>query len=118
MCLFRLTSMVSSLTLESLTRGIHSVWRPVLNPSEDYPLALLDPNTVDESQDFLTVDKVTPERAVSAYMVRYDPSHRWYWLGNQTPDEVIVFSMWDTHPPDGFSGRMSTLFYCSVILPE
>lgn len=98
---------VCSLSRPCCTHAARSVWRPIHNPSEDFPLAVLDPNTVDEGRDFLTIDKVTPERAVSAHVVRYDPSHRWFWLGHQTSDEVIVFSMWDTHPPEGFSGRMS-----------
>lgn len=33
--------------------------------------------------------------------VRYSPEHRWYWLSNQTPDEFILFTQSDSHPPQG-----------------
>lgn len=31
----------------------------------------------------------------------YKPEHRWYWMSNQTPDEVLVFTQFDSHPPKG-----------------
>lgn len=31
----------------------------------------------------------------------HKPQHKWYWLSNQTPDEVIVFTQYDSHPPRG-----------------
>lgn len=33
--------------------------------------------------------------------VRYSPEHKWYWLSNQTPDELILFTQSDSHPPRG-----------------
>lgn len=48
-------------------------------------------------------DKNYPTPAYKFYHenVKYNPSQRWYWMSNQTPDEPVVFTQWDTHPPKG-----------------
>lgn len=33
--------------------------------------------------------------------IHYNPDNRWYWMSNQTPDEPLIFTQWDSHPPDG-----------------
>lgn len=34
-------------------------------------------------------------------MMQHKPAHKWYWLSNQTPDEILLFVQYDTHPVKG-----------------
>lgn len=74
-------------------------------PAEDFPLAILDPHTVLAAEDFLTVDRVTPGGVSPSVNVKFSTSHRWYWLSEQKPEEVVVFTQLDTHPPEGVFNR-------------
>lgn len=76
-----------------------SVWRPRMYPAEDYPLAVLDPHSVPPDNVPLAVDFVSPLHLSELAYYKYDPTHRWFWMSNQTPDEVVIFTQWDTHPP-------------------
>ena len=77
----------------------------MINHAEDFPLAVLDPNSVDYINDHAALDQVTPTMTAETAYLKYNPNHRWYWLSNQTPDEAIVFTQYDTHPPKGIFNR-------------
>ncbi|KAJ4419215.1 hypothetical protein N0V82_005122 [Gnomoniopsis sp. IMI 355080] len=84
-----------------LRARIFNIWRPRVNHSEDFPLAVCDPNTLDLNRDIIMLDNATPETLAELSYVRYSPEHKWYWLSNQTPDEFILFTQSDSHPPKG-----------------
>ncbi|KAJ4416871.1 hypothetical protein N0V82_006510 [Gnomoniopsis sp. IMI 355080] len=89
------------------------VWRPLVNHAEDFPLAIMDVRSFDP-KDIAWVEAVscvapvaevkefptTGTRTLVDY-IHYNPETRWYWMSNQTPDEVILFTQWDSHPPEG-----------------
>ncbi len=77
-----------------------STWRPLFRPIEENPIAFCDPATVDR-KDMLEVDRVTPISLIEIFQVKFNSAQKWYWLSNQTPDEVSVFIQFDSHPPEG-----------------
>ena len=78
----------------------------MINHAEDFPLAVLDPTSIDYSNDAVPLDTITPVSAAETVYLKSNPNHRWYWLSNQTPNEAIVFTQYDTHPPKGMFNRM------------
>lgn len=66
---------------------------------------MLDPHTVEDPEDVINVDICSPMGGAELAFFRFDSRHRWYWLSNMTPDEIVVFTQWDTHPPNGKFNR-------------
>ena len=83
-----------------------SFWRPIINPAEAFPLAVLDPTSIDYDNDTVAMDQVAPMGAAETLYLKSNPNHRWYWKSNMTPDEAIAFTQYDTHPPEGRFNRM------------
>ncbi|PSS37525.1 hypothetical protein PHLCEN_2v639 [Hermanssonia centrifuga] len=73
-----------------------NVWRPIGNPVADKPLAVSDWRTLDTEHDLVTVRYIYPDREGGTFGVRYNPNHRWYYLSNQTPDEVTLIKCYDS----------------------
>ncbi|KAI0357450.1 hypothetical protein OH77DRAFT_1422309 [Trametes cingulata] len=80
--------------LKSRVRIIN-VWRPIQNPVAHHPLAVSDWRYLDE-RDLISTRLIYPHREGSTYSVKYNPNHRWYYLSNQTPDEVILIKCYDS----------------------
>lgn len=89
----------------------------MVNHAEDYPLAVLDPHSIQDINDVVNVDVIAPPDVSGVAYYRYDPRHRWYWMSNMTPDELIMFTQYDTHPPDGKYNRtlpLPTFFHLPI----
>jgi len=114
---------------------IINVWRPIENPASDMPLAVIDWRSTSPA-DFIPVDLMYPARADSAmddddrgkeklpdqqkynstegYEVRGEtlgvaPSdkHKFYYMKDMTPDEVMLlkcFDSWGEGMPNGKKG--------------
>ncbi|KAL7280146.1 hypothetical protein PYCCODRAFT_1359188 [Trametes coccinea BRFM310] len=80
--------------LKSRVRIIN-VWRPIHHPVAHKPLAVSDWRYLDQN-DLVPVRFIYPHREGSTYSVRYNPNHRWYYLSNQTPDEVTLIKCYDS----------------------
>jgi len=78
---------------------IVNTWRPLLPVCEDRPLAFCDASSIDPS-DLLPADRVLPHTVGEIYYLRFNPNHKWYWLEEQTPDDVVLMTMYDTKPGD------------------
>lgn len=63
---------------------------------EDYPLALCNAFSVDESTDLVPGDRVTSQNVGEVYYIAFNPRQDWYWLSRQTPDEMTVFVSYDS----------------------
>jgi hypothetical protein len=72
-----------------------SVWRPLYRPIEACPLAYCDARTISED-DVLAADRVSPDYVFDLYYAKYSPRQKWYWLSDQTPDEMTVFVQFDS----------------------
>ena len=77
----------------------------MINPAEAFPLAVLDPTSIDYNNDAVAIDQVAPMGAAETVYLKSNPNHRWYWKSNMTPDEAIAFTQYDTHPPEGRFNR-------------
>lgn len=62
---------------------------------KDAPLAFCDPETLTDT-DLLAVDTPGPDRVGEVYHVKFNENQRWYWLSDQKPDEVSIFTSWDS----------------------
>ncbi|MGV3655590.1 MAG: CmcJ/NvfI family oxidoreductase [Noviherbaspirillum sp.] len=82
---------------------ILNLWRPVLYPAIDTPLAVCDARTV-KSGDWVETDIIYPARTGEIYQARYSPDHRWSYYPEMTPQEVLVFKTFDSRA--GNPGRM------------
>lgn len=80
-----------------------SLWRPVLKV-ETGPLAFCDIRTVAE-EDWEPVDKVFDDWVEESMYLKHNPAHKWYWLSDQTPDDVSTFVIWDSENPDNKNGE-------------
>jgi hypothetical protein len=78
------------------------MWRPVVNV-ETGPMAFCDVRTVSED-DWEPVDKVFDDWVEESMYLKHKPAHKWYWLSNQTTDEITTFVIWDSERPHDKSG--------------
>ncbi|RDW69890.1 hypothetical protein BP5796_08287 [Coleophoma crateriformis] len=96
---------------------IVNVWRPIENPASDFPLAVIDGRSMDAS-DFVKVDLLYPKESDRLGEVRPDPNsasstegyevkgevyniapnekHRFYYMKDMTPDEVLFIKCFDS----------------------
>ncbi|KAG0693538.1 hypothetical protein DFH29DRAFT_992358 [Suillus ampliporus] len=75
---------------ERLLKGrvrIINVWRPIANPVAHNPLAVADYRTLDPEKDLISTRHIYPDR---------EGTDRWYFLANQTPDEVTLIKCYDS----------------------
>jgi hypothetical protein len=78
----------------------YNVWRVLSEPPQDVPLAVCDARSV-QTGDLVPADAVfdapgAPEFSFEAYLVRYNPRHRWSYFPDMTVDETLVFKAYDT----------------------
>jgi hypothetical protein len=75
---------------------IINVWRPIGHPVAHYPLAVADWRSLDPEKDLVPTRHIDRDREGGTFSVRYNPSHQWYYLGGQTPDEVTLIKCFDS----------------------
>ena len=112
---------------------IINVWRPIENPASDFPLAVIDWRSTSPG-DFIPVDLMYPKRPDSAmddddrgkeklpqetsaestegYEVRGETlgvaandSHKFYYMKDMTPDEVMLLKCFDSYGEGMPGGR-------------
>ncbi|KAK6219602.1 methyltransferase CmcJ [Colletotrichum tabaci] len=71
------------------------VWRPIENPVQDYPLACCDSTSVLD-EDLVECDHVRRRFKGSNLYTHHREGHKWYYLGEQRPDEVLLIKMFDS----------------------
>ncbi|KAF2191376.1 hypothetical protein K469DRAFT_370108 [Zopfia rhizophila CBS 207.26] len=74
---------------------IINVWRPLVDKVYDAPLAFCDRRSVSQ-EDLLEEDKVHPTHWEEGLYLLHRDHHKWYWLSEQTRDEVAMFLTWDS----------------------
>jgi len=75
---------------------IVNVWRPIGNPVAHHPLAVADWRSLNPEKDLVATRLIYPDREGGVFGVRYNPSHQWYYLSGQTPDEVTLIKCFDS----------------------
>ncbi|KAL8847103.1 MAG: hypothetical protein Q9221_007852 [Calogaya cf. arnoldii] len=77
---------------------ILNVWRPLLGPLRDWPLAMLDYQSVDKASDLIAADVIYPHYVGESFNVFHNSGHRWFYLADQMPEEVLIFKSFDSMP--------------------
>ena len=83
---------------EKLAHGrfqIVNVWRPLVDPVEDYPLALCDARSLDPS-DLIDSERRAPNHTGEIQLAVYASDQRWYYYSAMRPPEVLVFKTFDS----------------------
>ncbi|CAK1367591.1 unnamed protein product [Cercospora beticola] len=90
-----------------------NIWKPLKGPLRDYPLAYCDASSVNQETDLMITDEVFPKMASEIYQVLHNPAHKWYWIPDQTEDEVAIFVGYDS-----LAAPRLAVPHCSVDLGE
>ena len=83
---------------DNLARGrfqIINVWRPLVDPVEDYPLALCDARSLDPS-DLIDSERRAPNHTGEIQLAVHADEQRWYYYSEMRPPEVLVFKTFDS----------------------
>lgn len=87
--------------------AIINLWRPIVGPLRDHPLAVCDSRTV-APEDLLStrtisrIDKdglTTPDGEIyetRLYAVGHNPAHRWFYAPDMMPDEALLLKNYDS----------------------
>ncbi len=84
--------------------AIVNVWRPIVGPLHDAPLALADATSIAPG-DLVPTDLVYADRVGEYYLLKYNPSHRWYYAPAMQAREALLLKNYDsaTDGPARFS---------------
>ena len=77
--------------------AIINVWRPIVGPLQQFPLALGDAESL-RTEDVLATDLIYPDRVGEIYSIAYNPSQRWFYFPEMSRDEVVLIKTYDSNP--------------------
>ena len=83
---------------DALAKGrfqIINIWRPLTDPVEDYPLALVDARSL-KADHLVDTERRAPNHIGEIQLALYDPEQRWYYYSEMRPDEVLLFKTFDS----------------------
>lgn len=69
-----------------------NVWRPIIGPVEESPLAICDARSIREEDIEPTEEGVKHE----VYLFNPSPHHRWFYFPRMAKDEVLLFKCFDS----------------------
>lgn len=76
---------------------ICNVWRPLVGPVYDRPIAVADFRSLDWERDFKETLPAPPEcRTGESQMIRYHPDQRWYYFSKMATDECLLLKCFDS----------------------
>ncbi|KAK2601552.1 hypothetical protein QQS21_004870 [Conoideocrella luteorostrata] len=81
---------------ESKSFDLINVWRVLIGPNDDWPLAVCDFQSVDIKRDVLRNDCLHQTRVGENWLLMGHESHRWFYLSHQQPNDLIVFRNTDS----------------------
>jgi hypothetical protein len=67
------------------------------------PLLLADRRSVSK-HDLIEADQIWPDKVNQTDYIYHRQNHKWYWLSNQTPDEIVLFATWNPNSNERFAG--------------
>ncbi|KAF2092426.1 hypothetical protein NA57DRAFT_82282 [Rhizodiscina lignyota] len=73
-----------------------NLWKPLVGPIKDWPLALCKSDSIDAETDFEPCDLVYPDYVVENRQVYHHDRQKWFYLSDQMPNEAWVFLQSDT----------------------
>ncbi|MEO8627301.1 MAG: CmcJ/NvfI family oxidoreductase [Betaproteobacteria bacterium] len=80
-----------------------NLWRPIVGPVQDNPLAVCDARSV-APEDFVDTDIMhfgeanlaAPRHSGQIYSLRYNPAHEWFYVADMQPDEFLLLKCYDS----------------------
>jgi hypothetical protein len=79
------------------------LWRPIVGPVWDNPLAVCEAGSVapedlvaTEIHHFGEDDLTTARHIGEIYSVLYNPAHRWFYISQMQPNEVLLLKCYDS----------------------
>jgi hypothetical protein len=80
-----------------------NLWRPIVGPVLDNPLAVCEAGSVapgdlvaTDIHHFGEDDLATPRHSGQIYSVRHNPAHRWFYVSAMRPDEFLLLKGYDS----------------------
>ena len=80
-----------------------NLWRPIVGPVWDNPLTVCDARTVSpedlvatDIHHFGEDDLTTPRHSGQIYSVRHNPAHRWFYVSEMRPEEILLLKCYDS----------------------
>lgn len=71
-----------------------NVWRPIEQTIVTSPLGFIRPSSM-SLNDWLNIELIYPDRKGQILGVTANPKHDWFYQSNMTPNEVIIFNIYD-----------------------
>ena len=88
---------------------IAQTWRAVSGAPQDVPLAICDRRTLDNADISAKTGILAPENApgmddpsFTIGGIHYNPAQRWHYFPDMQPDELLLFTGYDSGAPDGW----------------
>jgi hypothetical protein len=75
--------------------AVINVWRPIVGPLLQAPLALCDARSIDPG-DLVVTDLKYPNRTGEIQSVTFNPRHRWYYFPRMQRDEAVLIKCYDS----------------------
>lgn len=72
-----------------------NVWRPIVGPLEDSPLALCDARTISH-EHLVTSDLIYPDKVGETYSFTHSDEHRWHYFPKMQRDEIVLIKCYDS----------------------
>ncbi len=91
---------------------IVNVWRPITTVYSS-PVALCDTRSV-SAESLVPAERRGKGRVGEVYVVRYDPSQRWLYFPEMTPDEVLLIKTFDSRE----DGRARWCVHTAIEAPD
>jgi len=83
--------------------AIINLWRPIVGPVQDHPLAICDARTTNLDDfipttitHYLEEDLNNPALTGEIYSFKHSDAHRWFVVSDMQPDEVVLLKCYDT----------------------
>jgi hypothetical protein len=75
--------------------AIINLWRPIGDPVELWPLAVLDGRTL-EADDLIAADLIYRDKVGETYAVVHRERHRWFYFPRLAPEELLLLKIYDS----------------------
>lgn len=72
-----------------------NLWRPLLEPLRDAPLAVCDARSV-AAGDLVVSDLIYPDRRGEVFQMFHGPDHRWYYFPEMCRDDLLFIKCFDS----------------------
>lgn len=72
-----------------------NVWKPLYRPVQELPLALCDATSA-ATDDMLIMQLKYRDRTGQIFVMRYAPSHRWFYFPDMTPEQALLLKTYDS----------------------